>query len=449
MTPLKVLLVTYSFPPAGGVGVLRATSLARYLPADGIQLDVLTTRNASAVGSDESLLKGIPAGVTIHRTTTLDLPFGLKKWIKKRITGSKPAAQSSAPSAAPAKPNLLKRIIQDLLLPDPQVLWLPILTRAAKRIVKSRHIDVVLITVPPFSSVLLVSKLRKRFPDLRIVVDFRDEWLSTTINLVSFSRSERARSVARNAEAHAVADATTIVAVTEAARREIRTRYPQQPEAKFQLIPNGFDPVAAAPPAATPSSGRIIATYVGTVYGSTEPSTLVEALQGLPPEVRSQFTLRYIGHIEEPRFREALLSLGDMVELLGFLPRHKALAAMDEADYALLVTHDPLNVAAKFYDYLGSGKPILATVHPDGDVRRLLEETRSGWWADSRDVNAIRQLFLDAAARGHAVQAAFHPDHQQIALYERQALAHRYAKLLYSIAGRALPEQPSAGKAQT
>jgi len=51
-------------------------------------------------------------------------------------------------------------------------------------------------------------------------------------------------------------------------------------------------------------------------------------VQSLPPEVKSRFTLRFIGHIEEPRFREALLQLGDMVELKGFLPQSEALAAM-------------------------------------------------------------------------------------------------------------------------
>lgn len=52
MSLLNVLLVTYSFPPVGGTGVMRASSLARYFPAEGIRLDVLTARNASAVGSD-------------------------------------------------------------------------------------------------------------------------------------------------------------------------------------------------------------------------------------------------------------------------------------------------------------------------------------------------------------------------------------------------------------
>ncbi len=104
--------------------------------------------------------------------------------------------------------------------------------------------------MPPFSNVLLVEKLRKEFPRLPIVVDFRDEWLSTAFDLVSFlfSRSERARKFARDAEANAVTNATAVVAVTEAARREIRNRYPKEPDSKFQLIPNGFDATGCAAP---------------------------------------------------------------------------------------------------------------------------------------------------------------------------------------------------------
>jgi glycosyltransferase involved in cell wall biosynthesis len=435
MTVLNVLLVTYSFPPAGGVGVLRAASLARYLPAEGIQLDVLTTRNASAVGTDSSLLNEIPAGVNIHRTITLDLPFGVKKWIKERITGAKPPASRPATTTTPAKPNFLKRVLQDVLLPDPQVTWLPVLTGAARRIVRQRNIDLVLITVPPFSSLLLAERLRKDFPQLAIVVDFRDEWLSTTIDLVSFSRSDRAARVARDAEAAAVANATAVVAVTEAARREIRDRYPRELDNKFQLISNGFDATRTHASAPSTNSERAAKSSPLTSAPSMVPRThnFGQAVQSLPAEVKSRLKLRFIGRIEDPRFRDILLQLGDMVELNGFLPQHEALAAMNEADYALLITHDPLNVSAKFYDYIGAGKPILATVHPGGEVRRLLEELHAGWWADSRDVEGIRKLFLDAAARGPSLLTAFQPDKEKIAQYERKVLAQRYASLLHSI----------------
>ena len=438
---MKVLLVTYAFPPAGGVGTLRAASLARYLPAEGIELDVLTTRNPSSVGADASYLRDIPPEVNIHRTITLDLPFGVKKRLKMLITGRRaPSMQSSTASPA-GKPNLLKRVMQDLLLPDPQVTWLPVLTRAATRIIRQRKIDLALITGAPYSDYLLAERLRKRFPHLAIVLDFRDEWLTTSFDTAGFqfSRSERARNFAIHAEAAAVKSATAVVAVTEAARREMRGRYPQEPENKFQLLPNGFDATRlppAGPASAKPPGSKIVVTYLGSVYASTEPTVLVEALQSLPAEIKSRFTLRFIGHIEEPRYREALLQLGEMVELIGYLPQPEALAAMQETDYVLLVTHDRLNISAKFYDYVGAGKPILACIRADGDARRLLDELRAGWWADSHDIAGIRQLFIDAAERGDRLHTVFRPDAEKIAQYERKALAKRYAAMLQSFLSR-------------
>ena len=136
--------------------------------------------------------------------------------------------------------------------------------------------------------------------------------------------------------------------------------------------------------------------------------------------MKSRFLLRFIGHIEEPRFRSALLQLGDMVELKGFMPQREALALMNETDYVLLINHDPHNVGGKFYDYLGSGKPILGAVHPLGDACQLIEELRAGWWADIHDISAIRKLFLDASARGKPPFPDFKPDTAKIAQYERQ-----------------------------
>jgi glycosyltransferase involved in cell wall biosynthesis len=435
---LNVLLITFSFPPAGGVGVLRALSLAKYLPENGIRVDVLTARNAPAVGKDSALLRQVPESVTVHRTWTLDLPFWLRKAVKKVISGggerTKPTAatQTSVKSANP-----VKQFVGNLLLPDPQVGWLPFALPAAEKIIRDRNIDVVLITVPPFSSVRLATRLRKLFPALPIVVDFRDEWLSTTIDLVSFNNNNRARMVAHKAEAEAVRDATAVVLVTEAASRELQRRYPGVPAAKFHCIPNGFDR-APAPQTEDPTTNleqrQTVLTYIGTVYGSTDPRTFVQAVKGLPLEIRSRLRVRFIGHIEAPAYREALMSLGATVELRGFIPQAEALQAIQDTTYLLLITHDRINVAAKFYDYLGGGKPILGAVHPDGDVRRLLEETGTGWWADVNDVEAIRRTLIEAVERQPALGEVFRPDRERIAAYHRRPLAQRYAALLREIA---------------
>lgn len=439
MSQLNVLLVVYAFPPAGGVGVLRAASLARYLPLSDIRLDVLTTRNPSSVGQDVSLLREIPADVTIHRTLSVDLPFGIKKRLKTIITGARPPAAKAACKEPKSDSHPLKRAIQDILLPDPQVLWLPIVTRAARRIVRERKIDVVVITGSPYSTFLLAPKLRRPFPQLSIVLDFRDEWLSTSFDAASFSfsRSGRARTFAVRAEAEAVASATAVVAVTRAARRAIRSRYPHEHEEKFQHIPNGYDATRLSLSRTAQKSigrGKITVAYVGTVYTSTEPTTLVEALKSLPGEIKSQLLVRFIGHVEELRYRQALLELGEMVELVGYMPQRQALEALNSADYALLVTHDPLNVSAKFYDYLGGRKPILACVPPQSDARCLLEELNAGWWAGNHDVQAIRQMFIDAVERRGSLSDSFQPASEKIARYERAVIAGDYANFLHSLA---------------
>jgi glycosyltransferase involved in cell wall biosynthesis len=431
---MNVLLITFSFPPAGGVGVLRALSLAKYLPESGLRVDVLTARNAPAVGRDESLLRQVPRSVTVHRTWTLDLPFALRKDIKKLLSRRVPRslrADANSASTGTSRGLLprLKGFVANLLLPDPQIGWLPFALPAARRIIGSRQIDVVLITVPPFSSARLATQLRKAFPALPIVLDFRDEWLTTTLSLVSFNSNDRARAVAHQTESDAVRAATAVVAVTQAAVEELRKRYPDQNANKFHWVPNGFETPPAQTPVRSSADDGVIFTYVGSLYGSTDPRSFLQAVSGLPPEARARLRIRFIGHIETSAFRTALDALGDVVETVGFLPQAQALEELRRSHYALLITHDPINVSAKFYDYLGAGMPIVAAVHPAGEVRRLLEETRAGWWADIDDITAIQRVLTDALARARE-GVPFEPCRDIVAQYHRQPLAQRYAALL-------------------
>jgi glycosyltransferase involved in cell wall biosynthesis len=207
MTKRNLLLVSYTFPPFGGVGVHRALSLAKYLSALGWNIHVITARNPSAVGSDPQLLKQLPESVSVHRTWTLDLPFAFKKALKKAASGGGAAPAETAPKPAAERGvearTLKSRLVQavkDFLSPDPQVLWLPFATRAAARIVRRHDIQVVLVTVPPYSSLRIGTALKKRFPGVALVSDIRDEWLTYYFNTLGFNRSPYARARAEQVE---------------------------------------------------------------------------------------------------------------------------------------------------------------------------------------------------------------------------------------------------------
>src|SRR5207247_428042 len=67
--PLKVLLVTLYFPPAGGGGVQRPLKFATHLPALGIETHVLAPDNLQWIHSDPALAP--PTQAWIHRARYL------------------------------------------------------------------------------------------------------------------------------------------------------------------------------------------------------------------------------------------------------------------------------------------------------------------------------------------------------------------------------------------
>jgi hypothetical protein len=72
----KLLIVSYLFPPNGGIAVQRALSLAKYLPENGFEVHVLKGRNAASPANDPSLLQHIPPSVRVHDAFTPEITCG-------------------------------------------------------------------------------------------------------------------------------------------------------------------------------------------------------------------------------------------------------------------------------------------------------------------------------------------------------------------------------------
>ena len=62
----KILIISYLFPPAGGIAVQRALSLAKHLPDCGLEVHVLRARGAAAPVRDPGLVRRIPPGDKVH-----------------------------------------------------------------------------------------------------------------------------------------------------------------------------------------------------------------------------------------------------------------------------------------------------------------------------------------------------------------------------------------------
>ncbi len=422
----------------------RALSFAKYLPAHDYEVHVLTAGNAATPVLDPGLLKHIPPQVKVHRCFTPEIPFYMRKKIWSLLASSTPSEESHTPNAKSLKSSLASSV-KNLLSPDPQVVWVPFAIRNARRIIREFAIDYVLVTAPPFSTFLTGIALKKACPQVKLISDFRDEWLRFYLTEFAFLSGGSTLQRAQAIERETVELSDLVLAVTETSLGEIRGRYPEQPDVKFAVIPNGYDPeVFAGFEPRSHDSGKLVVTHAGTVYRSASPHYYLDALDSLPAEVRSHFETRFMGRIADEELA-GLRNRRSDVKTLGNLPQAQAVKNMEETDYLLLTMTNDYSVPGKLLEYLATGKRILAFSPMQGEVAKILRETRAGWCAAPDDPEGIRRMLLEAHA---AWQSGIPPatDWARVRAYERPRLAAQLASVLEErLATRPVPVGAASG----
>lgn len=429
----KILLISYLFPPVGGIGVQRALSMAKYLPRCGYEIYVLKAGNAGGPVHDPALARQIPAEVSVYQAFTPEIPFAIRQKLWSRLAGKSGGAKPAAGASAGGWKRLLRRAATRLLCPEPEILWVPFALRKARRIIKKHGIDYVLVTVPPFSALVVGTTLKKEFPSLRLISDFRDEWLSFYLKDFDFQSSEHTRRRAEAIERETVEHSDLVVAVNESSRDEIRRRYPAQPDRKFVVVPNGYDPEAFAGfiPRVNQSPGMLV-THVGTVYKTASPRFYLDAVDGLPEEARGQLETRFVGRVSETE-RQLFENRLSKVSITGFIPQAQALKYMEDTDYLLLTMTNDISVPGKLFEYMATGKPILAITPPGSEVDRILQETAAGITAPPDNLEAIRKMILRAFDAWRAGKKLIEHQGVPVQRYERPRLAEEYGKLIRGI----------------
>jgi len=376
---------------------------------------------------DTELTNLIPEDVQVHRTWTLEPPFHLRKKLWSGVNS--PTASSKADNGFVAATKLiLARKIKQFICPDPQILWYPFAIRRASKLIREEGIQTALVTAPPFSAFLIVNELKRRFPHLCTIADVRDEWLQYFVKEFVFRDDEYIAARAAEIERTTVESCDRVVSVTATSLKEIRSRYPDQPSHKFVLIPNGYDPIAFSEFRSRPhQTDKLVVTYTGTVYKPCSPKAYLDALDGLP-QIRSDFQTRFVGRITEEFDRSIFEHRQSSLRLIDFVPHKDAVLFMEESDVLLLPWVDRFNIPGKVFEYLVTGKPILALCYPDSEVARVINETASGWCVNPEDVVAIQRALTEIHALGG--KYPLNRNWEAIRRYERPRLAAEYAQII-------------------
>jgi glycosyltransferase involved in cell wall biosynthesis len=92
-----------------------------------------------------------------------------------------------------------------------------------------------------------------------------------------------------------------------------------------------------------------------------------------------------------------------VIRLHRFVDHLTAITAMRASDCLLIFLGNRevarLAVAGKTYEYLRSGRPIIAITY-DGDTVELIRESHAGWVVNPDDVRAIKAALREAVCKG-------------------------------------------------
>jgi glycosyltransferase involved in cell wall biosynthesis len=369
--PRRLLVVTYYYPPQPGSGANRWAAMVKYLRRLGHEVTVIT---AAPAGLDRGTTDGIV------RTGSLNSNRALRRLLLR------PDRSSAAPSPEAIPTGILPAPLWRIIVPDPWLItWNPYALRAARRMLATQPFDCVVTSSPAESTHLLPMALRRRRPPW--VADLRDGWCFEPLREPFPIEPQRA--LDRRLERRVARSAEVVVAATEPIAEDLRRRF----GIDALHVPNGFDaevhPDARLPPEF--DGRRPTLVHTGPLLGprGRNPRPLLEALgrvQARQPDLQ----LLVAGRSE---FDEVALlaeaGLDEAVIHLGYLPRPQALALQRAARALVLLTSDSTcEATGKLYEYLASGRPIIALAEGN-EAARIVAETGTGTAVSPHDVDAI------------------------------------------------------------
>ncbi|MCB1196636.1 hypothetical protein KDK77_10665, partial [bacterium] len=154
----KVLFIAYNCPPVGGGGVLRTAKFLKFLQHFGWNPIVVTAKPAKVSNFDVKLLKEIPSDILLHRIKGIT-PFFLLRVLKKIGL------------------SVIRQWLErHCFIPDKMAGWVPFACRMSSKLINKHSCEVIYTTSPPHSTHLIGLRLKKRFPHIPWVADFRDAW---------------------------------------------------------------------------------------------------------------------------------------------------------------------------------------------------------------------------------------------------------------------------------
>jgi glycosyltransferase involved in cell wall biosynthesis len=424
---LKILYVSYFFPPYNAIGAVRTGKTVKRLIESGHDVRVVS---AMRQGLLPTLEMNIPEGV-VDYTDWIDVDMFMARALgrgavnKIKSTGAAPQRKSRPLTRLIGAASRL--YVSWMHTPDRYIGWYPFARKACRQLIdEGWRPDVIYASATPYTALMVASSISKQY-GIPWAGELRDLW---TDNPYAHHRA-----LSRWLERRTLRTAAALVTVSEPLAEILRLKY----NCPCHVIMNGYDAEDFAGLEAQ-SGGvegrRLRIVYTGQLYaGRRDPTMLFQALE-LNPELKSRVQVEFYGrNLDWVMERAAEHGLHDVVQVHEPVSRRDAIEIQMQADVLLLLTwNDPRErgvLTGKLFEYIGARRPILVLGHIDGDAASLVCREKFG--AASNDPAAISG-FLAALLSDPSIAASYERAfHARGASYERGLQVEQLLQVFHDV----------------
>jgi glycosyltransferase involved in cell wall biosynthesis len=426
---LRVLVITYYWPPAGGAGVQRWLKLCKYLPENGVLPTVITVEPEKATypQRDESMLGEVHPDIEVIRTNSFEplqwyarlagkdkVPYGGFANVSNRGVGSK-----------------VSRFIRgNFFIPDARKGWNKYAFHAAKKVISEKGIDVVITTGPPHSTHLVGLRLKKEL-GIKWVADFRDPWTGIYYNDLLL-RTDYAEKTDARLEKEVLDRANVVVANCMSNADLLRLRKGKAP---IEVIENGYD-AEDFEGIERQETDTFNIVYTGTMAASYNPGVFIDGLKKLKARSDKKFCWHIAGSIDnEIKTQIELAGLMENCRFYGYLPHSEVVRLMVNADLLLNLfpeTKNDRGIPGKLFEYLGARRQILNIGPKDGDAARIIAKCESGETFAREDKTRLQRFLTEQLEQWQVNQPGV-KGNDFVADYTRRKLTSSFSALIKAV----------------
>ncbi len=370
---MKLLLISYYFPPYNSVGGVRPGELAKYLYNQGHEIDVISAEQPFPV---EAELEIPPERVSFLKGWSANAPVELL------LGGREKTARSgyNTNGKASKKTQLLKKWYRDLFYwPDAEIGWVSPALKKGRELLAKKQYDLIYVSAPSHSALRVAKALSSEF-SVGWVAEFRDLWTDNHY----FASPSWKQWIEKKWERNLLKTASALITVSEPLA-EILGHFKKP----VWTIRNGYDQddFANVTTLETGAKNELKIVFTGNLY--PENNDLEVFCEGISNyrsnggKVSLFFAGRNISPITEIADK---YNLSDCLTLSPNLKRSEALALQYSADLLLLYLWKGQAqgiYGTKLFEYVGAKKPILAIGPKDNDVGTLVTSNKLGKHASS------------------------------------------------------------------